>query len=773
MTIKTGSIETVPPSETAEVAASALVSTIIGTRPVRPDGMDKVTGRARFGADFNLPGSLTGVVFRSPHAHARLLSVDVSKAMALPGVKAIITAEDLPVISEDLALINNQPPDFRDLSANILARGKVLYEGHAIAAIAAVDEQTAQQALALIDVDYAVLPHVIDLQRAMEPDAPLLHEHLITKGITPPPKKASNIASRYEQVHGDVEAGFAEAEIVISEEFTTQPVHQAYIEPHACMAQVAADGQTDIWCSSQGQFMVRAYCARLLDMPLSKIRVIPLEIGGGFGGKTTVYLEPLAVLLARKSGKPVRMQMSRSDVFKATGPTSGTYISLKIGARKDGTLVAAQGILCYQAGAFPGSPVRLGCMTAFAPYNIPNVKLIGYDVVVNRPKSAAYRAPGAPMASFAAESLIDMLAQKLEMDPIALRVLNAAADGTQTAYGVTFKNIGYRQTLEAARNHPHYHAPLGPNQARGVASGFWFNIGGPSSAAININEDGTAVVTTGNPDIGGSRASMAMMAAETLGIPYDKVQVLIGNTNAVSYSDLTGGSRVTYAVGMAVTQAAQAVIEDLKRRAAMLWSVDSAEIEWVAGCAVLASEQQHASLAEIAGQSAKTGGPIAAQANINAQGAGPGFGTHICDVEVDPETGYVKVLRYTAVQDVGRAIHPSYVEGQIQGGVAQGIGWALNEAYLYDENGRMLNPGFLDYRVPVASDLPMIDTVLVEVPNPRHPFGVKGVGEVPIIPPLGAVANALARAAGTRLFDLPMSPPAVHKAMKKASRRRL
>ncbi|MDP3516810.1 MAG: xanthine dehydrogenase family protein molybdopterin-binding subunit [Pseudohongiella sp.] len=762
-------------ADVAELNSGKLLSgSVVGTRPVRPDGIDKVTGKARFGADIQLPGTLTGVVFRSPHAHARLLKINVSAALALPGVKAIITSDDLPLIAEELAMDKGQPPDFRDMSANILAREKVLYEGHAIAAIAAIDEMTAQQALSLIEVDYAVLPHVIDLQQAMEPDAPLLNEHNITKGIKPAPKKPSNIASRYEQVHGDVAAGFAEAEIIIVEEFTTQPVHQAYIEPHACLAQVAPSGKTDIWCSSQGQFMVQAYCARLLQMPLSDIRVIPMEIGGGFGGKTTVYLEPLAVLLSQKTGCPVRMEMTRAEVFKATGPTSGSYMSIKIGARNDGTIVAVEGVLCYQAGAFPGSPVRLGCMTAFAPYNIPNVKLIGYDVLVNRPKSAAYRAPGAPMASFAAESLIDMLAQKLKMDPIALRMLNAADNGTQTAYGVNFKNIGYRQTLEAARNHPHYSAPLGPHQGRGIASGFWFNIGGHSSAAIRINNDGSVLVSTGNPDIGGSRASMAMMAADILGLAYEQIQVEIVDTSSIAPSDLTGGSRVTFAVGMAVSQAASAVVEDLRRRAALLWQVDQDQVTWSAGFALLmnATTPKRFSLAELAQHSADTGGPITAEITINAQGAGPGFATHICDVELDPETGGVKVLRYTAIQDVGKAIHPAYVEGQMQGGAVQGIGWALNEAYLYDENGRLLNPGFLDYRIPVASDVPMIDTVLVEVPNPRHPFGVKGVGEVPIIPPLGAVANAVARAAGTRLFDLPMSPPAIHKALKRAARRR-
>lgn len=741
---------------------------LIGSRPIRPDGADKVTGRAQFGADVSLPGELHGAVLRSSYAHARILRIDVAKALAIEGVKAIVTAADMPEIAEDDALINNQPPDFRDLSDNLLARSKVLYEGHALAAVAAVDRHVAEQALLAIEVEYEVLPHVIDVQQAMEPEAPLLHEMLFTKGITPPPRQPSNIASRYEQIHGDVEAGFADADIVLNEEFTTQAVHQGYIEPHACLAQVAADGQTQIWCSSQGQFMVRAYCARLLAMPLSQIRVIPLEIGGGFGGKTTVYLEPLAVLLSRKSGRPVKMQMNRAEVFKATGPASGSYISMKIGARKDGTIVAAQAILCYQAGAYPGSPVRLGCMTAFAPYNIPNVKMLGYDVVVNRPKSAAYRAPGAPMASFAAESMIDMLAQRLQIDPLELRLLNAAGDGTQAAYGPVFRNIGYRQTLLAARNHPHYKLPLKENQGRGVASGFWFNIGGQSSAALNLNEDGTVIVTTGNPDIGGSRASMAMMAAEVLGIDLDLVRPMIADTDSIAYTDLTGGSRVTFAVGMAVSQAAESMVTELKQRAALLWDIDAGLVSWRQGSAqaVIDGEAVTKTMAELAAQSARTGGPIATHANINAQGAGPGFATHICDVEVDPDTGKVTVLRYTAVQDVGRAIHPDFVEGQIQGGVAQGLGWALNEAYVYDDNGVLQNPGFLDYRVPVASDLPMIDTVLVEVPNPRHPFGVKGVGEVPIIPPLGAAANAIARAIAVRLTHLPMSPPAIAKAIK-------
>ena len=745
---------------------------VVGTRPIRPDGVDKVTGRAAFGADLSLPGMLVGKIKRSPHAHARILSIDAEKARALPGVKAVITAADLPDISPEKAAAGESDMNFRDLSRNCMARGKVLYEGHAVAAVAATSGAVADAALALIEVKYEPLPHVIDVEAAMAPDAPLLHDDLFTQGVEPVPREPSNIATRVQFSLGDVAAGFRAAEVILERRYTTKPVHQAYIEPHACVAVAGADGQCQIWCSSQGQFMVRAFCAKLLDMDIASIRVTPAEIGGGFGGKTLVYLEPLALALAKKAGRPVKMVMTREEVFRATGPTSGAVVEVKLGATRDGKITAAQAVLKYQAGAFPGSPVQPGCMAAFAMYDLQNVSVTGYDVVSNRPKVAAYRAPGAPIASFGVESCVDELAHTLGMDPIALRQRNAARDGTRAAYGPTFRDIGYVETLAAAKRHPHYAAALGPNQGRGVASGFWFNIGGESTAAVHINEDGTAVVVSGNPDIGGSRASLAMMAAEVLGIPVDRVRPIVADTSSIGYSLLTGGSRVTFATGMAVVQAAEKVVGELKRRAAMIWDIGTDAVEWQDGMAVAGGAQagkfDPLPLAAIALKAGRTGGPISAEAAINAQGAGPGFATHICDVEVDPETGSVKILRYTAVQDVGRAIHPSYVEGQIQGGVAQGIGWALNEEYIYDENGRLENPGFLDYRIPVASDLPMIDAVLVEVPNPRHPFGARGVGEVPIVPPMATVANAIYAAVGVRLTDLPMSPPRLLAAIDRA-----
>ncbi len=739
---------------------------VVGTRPVRPDGADKVTGKAAYGADLMLPGMLTGKIKRSPHAHARIIAIDTKKARALAGVKAVITAADFPDLASEEMAGGESAANVRDIALNCMARNAALYEGHAVAAVAATSASIADEALALIEVTYEVLPHVIDVEAAMAPGAPLLHADIFTKGVEPAPTTPSNIAHRHDLTRGDVNAGFAEADAIAEGRYTTAAVHQGYIEPHACVATFGADGQCQVWSASQGHFAVRTLCAKILGLDTSDIRVTPAEIGGGFGGKTTVYLEPLALALSRQCGAPVRMVMARDEVFRATGPTSGAVIEVKLGARRDGTITAGQIVLKYQAGAFPGSPVHPGVMTALACYDIPNFTITGYDVVTNSPKVTAYRAPGAPISAFGVESAVDDLALKLGMDPIALREKNAVRDGMKAAYGPTFRNIGYVETLEAIRDHPHYQAPLGPNQGRGVAVGFWFNIGGDSTAAVQITDDGAAVVATGNPDIGGSRASMAMMAAEVLGLPIEKVRPIVADTASIGYSMLTGGSRTTFATGMAVTQAAQQIVTDLKRRAAQIWEVAVDQVEWLDGAAVCRDPAKgELTLAALAAKSGETGGPIGAQVSLNAQGAGPGFGAHICDVEVDPETGGVTILRYTAAQDVGRAIHPAYVEGQVQGGVAQGIGWALNEEYIFDTDGKMENAGFLDYRVPVASDLPMIDTILVEVANPRHPFGAKGVGEVPIVPPLGAVANAVRAAIGVRMTDLPLSPPKIRAAI--------
>ena len=459
----------------------------IGTRPVRPDGVDKVTGRARFGADVHLPGMLVGKVLRSPHAHARIRSIDVSAALALPGVKAVITRDDFDDLPSVFVPAGEMQVNYRDVVRNVMAREKVLYEGHAVAAVAAVGERAAREAAGRIKVDYEVLPHVLDVVDAMAPDAPLLHEDMITAGVEPPPSKPSNVAKVVEFGHGDVEAGFAEADVVIEREFRTRPVHQGYIEPHSCVASFSEDGQAELWCTTQGHFVVRSLCANLVGMEVSRLRVTASEIGGGFGGKTVVYLEPLALMLSRKSGHPVKMTMSREEVFRASGPAPGTWVWARVGVRKDGRITAGEAVLKYQAGAFQGSPVQPGCMCAFAPYDLEHVKVVGYDVVVNRPKAAAYRAPGAPQSEFAVESVIDELAKRIGMDPVELRLKNAAREGTRAAYGPTFGPIGLVETLEATKAHEHYRAPLDPGLGRGVASGFWFNIGGETCATLKFS----------------------------------------------------------------------------------------------------------------------------------------------------------------------------------------------------------------------------------------------------------------------------------------------
>ena len=733
----------------------------VGTRPIRPDGLEKVTGKARFGADLVLPGMLYGKVVRSPHAHARIVSIDTSAAESMEGVKAVITGADFP----DLAANGAHPSDI-DVANNAIARDKVLYEGHVVAAVAAITREQAEAAAKAVAVTYEVLPHVLTVDEAMADNAPLLHEAMITKGVDPAPEEPSNIASKILHERGDLDQGFGEADAVVERDFTTKPVHQGYIEPHAAVADANSDGRAHIWCSSQGHFQMRAYTATVLGVSPGTLKVTAAEIGGGFGGKTVIYLEPLAVRLSQRAGRPVKLVMDRDEVFRATGPTSGTRIKVKMGVSKDGKITAAEVWMAYEAGAYAGSPVGAAGMTAIACYDIPNFVVEGYDVVCNKPRVAAYRAPGAPMAAFAVESVLDELARNIEMDPIDIRLANAAVEGTQASYGPKFPRIGFVETLEAIKEHPNYTAELGPNQGRGVAAGFWFNAGMMSSATVHVNENGTATVVTGSPDIGGSRQSMALMAAEELGIPYESIKPVVADTETVGFNDVTGGSRVTLATGAAVVDACRLIVEDLRGRAAKTWDVEVDQVEWVDGQAQhVDGAQPPLSLNDLAAKSGRTGGPISANASLNSRGVGAGFSTQLCDVEVDPETGVTRVVRYLTAQDAGRAISPDYVEGQMQGGVVQGIGWALNEEYIHDTEGVMENPSFLDYRMPVASDLPMIDCAIVEVPNPAHPYGVRGVGEVGIVPPMAAVGNAIHDAVDVRMTELPMSPIKVLEAL--------
>ena len=746
---------------------------VIGTRPIRHDGLDKVTGRARYGADIHLPGLLTGKVLRSPHAHARIRGIDASKALALPGVEAVVTAADFP-IHEDMEIdLVETLGNLRVLAENIMASEKVLYRGHAVAAVAATSAAIAEEALGLIEVDYEVLPPVLNGPDAMDANSPRLHENMTTHSVAKRFERGtdtgvgSNIASHLQFKLGDPEAGFAEADVIVEREYTTSTVHQGYIEPHTATALWDFDGQVTVWSSSQGAFGMRAQTAAVLGIPESRVKAIPMEIGGGFGGKLNTYLDPVAAALSRETGKPVKITMDRAEVFIATGPTSATRSRIKLGAKKDGTLTAAWSELVYEAGAFPGSPVGAGASTGFAPYKIENILVDGYDVVVNKPKVAAYRAPGSPQAAFAIESAMSELAEKLGMDPIELRLKNVIRPGDRLPTGVPLLPTGCEEMEKAMRSHPHYNAPIeGPNRGRGVAVGFWGNAGNSSSATVSVTADGGVTLVTGSVDICGTRASLAMQAAEVLGITAEDVRPSVGDTASVGWTGQTGGSRTTFSTGLAVVAAAEKVRDEMVKRAAILLETEPEKIEFDAGTFKNGAGKS-LSFQEVAAAQVRTGGSITASASSNPRQVGPAFAGHIVDVEVDPETGKVEILRYTAFQDVGTAAHPSYVEGQIQGAVAQGVGWALNEEYVWSEDGRMENASFLDYRMPTTLDLPMIETVLIEEPNPAHPFGIRGVGEVCIVPPMAAIANAVANATGRRLTHLPMSPGRILEALER------
>ena len=750
----------------------------VGKSPIRHDGADKVTGRARYGADNNMPGMLYGKILRSPHAHAAIKSVDASAAEALTGVHAVVTSADWPETSMKLTdLAEGSIHNLGFLSMNILARGKALYKGHPIAAVAAVNAHLAEQALALIKVEYEVLKPVLTAAEAMAKDAPILHDRLAA--VSSPALRPgglleddaesmqTNISNQFEFSLGDLEQGFKDADIIVEKETTTQAVHQGYIEPQAGVAHWQADGKVTVWSSSQGQFTVRDQTARFLGIPVGQVKAIPMEIGGGFGAKGITYVEPVAALLSRKSGRPVKIQLTRTEVFEGTGPTSGTQVKVKVGVTKDGKIVAAEAELGYEAGAFPGSPVGAAIQCMMGQYDIPNAHLKAIDVVINRPKAAAYRAPGAPAAAFCMETALDELAEKLEMDPLEFRLMNSGKEGSRRVTGPVNPLVGYIEPLQAAKDPQHYNTKLdGKMRGRGVASGFWGNNSGPASAVAVVNSDGTVSLTEGSPDIGGSRVAMAIHVAEVLNIPVEDIKPQVGDTDSIGFTSNTGGSSVTFKTGWACYNAAQSVKEQMVMRAAKIWEIPEEDVEYKEAVLQHKSDPElKLTFKQIAARMIPTGGPIVGSSGVNPPGPGPSIAVHVVDVEVDPETGKVDILRYTAVQDAGKAIHPAYVEGQIQGGAVQGIGWALNEEYVYNDSGVMLNSSFLDYRMPTSLDLPMIDTVIVEIANPNHPYGVRGVGEVPIVPPMAAISNAIYDAIGIRMNDLPMSPDKILEAL--------
>ena len=744
---------------------------VVGSRPIRHDGLDKVTGRAVYGADVKLPGLIWGDVLRTEQVHARIVSIDTSDAEAMPGVFAVTTHEDFPTAADMEVETGEEVLNLRRTQDNVMASDKVLYKGHVVAGVAAVDRNTASEAVRRIKVEYEALPPVRNVDEAMADDATILLEDLVGNHFGQEVAN-TNVASAVRHQFGDPDVAFNDCDLVVEREVSLEMVHQGYIEPHNATAIWNEDGKVSVWESTQGMFGVRDQTAAMVGLSESDVVAKSVEIGGGFGGKTKTYLAPVAAILSRKSGGlPVKMVMDRPAIFMASGPAPGGKVRVKMGVTQDGKILAFDSAIKYEAGAYPGSAVGAGVNCIRAAYDVPHSRIDAYDVVVNKPKSAAYRAPGSPQVCFAIETVVDEICDTMGWDKMQFRLDNASTEGSRNGNGVMFNRIGLVEMLEQARASDHWNSSLGDakpgtKRGRGLAVGFWMNGGGKSTVDLMLQDDGTVAMNEGSQDIGGSRASIAMQAAEVLGLDAHDVSPSVPSTDEIGYTGTTGGSRVTYATGYAAWEAATEMVEEMRRRASILWGIDLDDVAFSDGVFSSKSDPElNLGFKDLARRLGDTGGPISTTSSVNLAAAGNAFGLHICDLEIDTDTGKTDVVRYSVFQDAGKAIHPSYVENQMQGGAAQGIGWALNEEYFMNEDGSMANFSFLDYRMPTSLDLPMLETHIVEVANPMHPFGVRGVGEVPIAPPLGAIPNAINDAVGVRLQEQPMKPGRILEAL--------
>ena len=748
---------------------------VVGKRLPRVDAKERVTGQAIYPADLSLPGMVHAKLLRSPHAHARIRSIDVAQAQALKGVLAVVTAADFPELPVGATIpMGETGYDMWMVAAINLARGKVHWVGQPVAGVAAVDGHVAEAALALIEVEYEPLPAVLDIAAALTPEAPVLHEHVFTKGVEPRPRAPSNVCSRTVIARGHAARALEGAAAKQRIRVEVDTAHQGYLEPQVVVAQVDANGFATVWASTQGQFTAELMIARMLGMPQSRLKVVPLEIGGGFGGKIAIHGEAVAVRLAQKCGRPVKLTFTREEVLQGgSGPPAGARIDVAVGADHEGRLVAIEGTYCMDAGGLPGLSPSLLMQASAALYQTPNLNLQGYDVVTNKPRTEAYRGPGGIQAAFAMEQAMDALCQRLNLDPLEFRKRNAAVTGGTMPIGTPFPPIGLTTILQRVGEHPCWTDPLAEGRwprGRGLALGYWRGTSMTSAGHITIAGDGRPMVTMGAIDLSGTRTTMAQVVAEEFDLPIGDIHISTGDTKSVGYSDGAAGSRVARTMTAALVEASRDALAQLSRRAAEKLQCRTEDLGYARG--VFRSHQVGGpaiSLAELM-QATLTDGAVVGRGVSTKLPLGVEIGAHVCDVEVDTATGRVTVLRYTAFQDVGLALNPAAVEGQIEGSVVQGLGWALTEGFDYGPDGRLRNASLLDYRMPTALDVPVIECVIVETPVPNVPYGVRGVGEVPIVPPAACVANAIARATGVRLTRMPMTPERVLRALEAAAR---
>lgn len=745
---------------------------VVGKRLPRVDARERVTGEAIYPGDLKLSGMVHAKLKRSPHAHARIVRIDTSRAEALPGVLATVTAADFV----DLPIGTTIPMgelgyDMWMVAQVNIARHKVHWVGQPVAAVAALDPHIADAALALIDVEYEPLPAVVDIAAAMAPDAPVLHDHVVTKGIEPRPRGPSNVCSRSAITRGDTVRALADAAATASASVKVDTAHQGYLEPQVMVAQVDANGFATLWASTQGQFTTELMVARMLGLPMSQLKVVPLEIGGGFGGKIAIHGEAIAVRLAQKCRRPVKLVFTREEMLQGgTGPAAGALIDITVGADREGRLVAIDGTYRMDAGGLPGLSPSLLMQASAALYQCPNLNLVGYDVVTNKPRTEAYRGPGGIQVYFAMEQAMDALCQRLDLDPLEFRKRNASVTGSLMPIGTPFPSIGLTTILDRVGEHACWREPLPPGKyprGRGLALGYWRGTSMTSAAHITMAGDGRPMVTMGAVDLSGTRTAMAQVVAEEFGLPLSDIHIHTGDSKSIGYSDPAAGSRVARTTTAALVEACADALGQLRTRAAEKLQCAPTDLDYMNGRFVARTAGGTAiSLADLMQATLADGAIIGRGVSVKLP-LGVEIGAHVCDVEVDTDTGLVTVLRYTAFQDVGLALNPTAVEGQIEGSVVQGLGWALMEGYDYGPDGRLHNASLLDYRMPTALDVPKIDCVIVETPVPGVPYGVRGVGEVPIVPPAAAVANAIARAIGVRVCHMPMTPERVLDALRR------
>ncbi len=741
------------------------------------EGDIKVTGHVKYAADLKLPNMLYMRPVLSQYAHAKILDIDKSAAEEMPGVVGVFTADDLPTKDKQITSRNSA----------ILAKETVHWRGQPVAVVVAESELQATDAAEMVFVDYEPLTPVIDLMAAIEADAPLVWPHGLPSAENDLSSAHANVEKGestgstlppnvYDSAHygrGDCAAGFAAADLVIDRTYRTHMVHQAYMEPHACVAEPDPLGRSlTLHTSTQGSFMVRDEVAALLDLPVSKVKVVPMMFGGGFGAKYGI-IEPLAASVAMKLLRPIRLVLSRSEDFLATTPAHGMVVKLKVGARNDGTLTAIETTLYVDNGVFAFPVGSIGATLIGGYYKCDNLSIDVYEVNTNRPPAGAYRAPSAPQITFALESTMDDIARELQIDPLQLRIRNAVDTGDLNGTNTAWPEIGLQDVLAAAQAHPAWQdRQTAENEGIGIALGGWPAFMGPAGAICTVDTDGSVAIQTGAIDISGVNSSFVLVAAETLGVPPEQVEIIQGDTQTGPYTPNSGGSQILYSVAGAIENAAGEAKRKLLEIASDEFEVSAEDVELAEGFAqVRGVPDKRVSIGELVniGRSRHGGiGPIVGEGNSAKPENAPGFVVHIAKVSIDPATGKVTPRQFVAIQDVGFALNPLLVSGQMEGGAVQCIGFALHEAMRFDADGQLQSGSFMDYDMPRTDSTPMIETVLVEHPSPHGPFGARGIGEPPIIAGAAAIANAVKDATGARMVELPISAEAVWKALHSA-----